>query len=110
MLGAFYPGTLNVYVAGQHDYAPNERNYPEPNHLQQQGYLTVRECTVNGIAAWLLRCECPGPSHRPPPIDGIHTMFEIIAREYIANIRYKSAIVLEFEEGVAHLKDLPWVT
>ncbi len=109
MLGTFHAGTLNVYVAGQHDYAPNERNYPEPNHLQQQGYLTIRECTVNGVAAWLLRCEFPGPSHKPPPIDAPHTMFEIIGRERIEGIAYKSAVTLELEEGPQHLKNLPWV-
>ncbi len=109
LLGEIHPASLNVFVAGVHHYAPPIENRPNADCIRRQGSLYVRNCKVNGIDAFMLRNEHPGPTipgKRPPPIPAPHTMFEIVARSVIPGVGYGVEVVLEFEPGPEHLKKL----
>ncbi len=108
LLGAIHPASLNVYVPGVHGYAP-DRSSLYADCIRQQGGLYIRHCKVNGVDAFMVRTEHPGPTFpgkRPPPIPAPHTMFEIVARSVIPGVGYGVEVVLEFEPGPEHLKKL----
>jgi hypothetical protein len=108
LLGQIHPASLNVFVPGAHDYAPNASNYPNPGYIRGQKYLAARACKVNGVEAFILRNEHPGPSYRRgSPIPAPNTMFEIVARTVIPNVDHGAEVTLEFDEGDEHLKKLP---
>jgi len=74
--------------------------------------LLVRDCTLNGHAAFILRSEHPGRAydgpgrHVPTRLPQPNTMFEVVA-PYLPWVRYGVEVTLEFDPRPETLRRLP---
>ena len=91
-----YPGTLNVYVRGDHFMIGDGF---DPGGARANGFVWALPCTVNGSPAFVVRNEMNGPESNdllPPP----RTLFEIVAEKCLCDVlglRRGSTVVLEFD-------------
>ena len=74
--------------------------------------LPVRDCTLNGHAAFLLRTEYPGKAYRAPnivaptPIPQPNIMFEIVGPK-IPGVSYGATLELVFDPDPSQVRKLP---
>jgi hypothetical protein len=96
LLGSIHPASLNIFVPGEYHLVSTAQGFHR-DHILAQGGLDVLECMVNGVRAFILRTEYPGPWYRrgytiPQP----NTMFEVVATERIPRIDWGAEVTLEF--------------
>jgi hypothetical protein len=101
-----YPASINVFVSARdrfdlchvrHPYFREEDEELRQEGVRKKGYLLARPCLVNGVEAFVLRTEHPGPrfkGKKPPPIKPPHTMFEVVATRKLPWVRYDAAVEL----------------
>jgi hypothetical protein len=118
-----HPGSINVFVStvghpelprSNHPFfREHEDEWMHPNRgIRAKGHLLVRDCTLNGHRAFLLRTEQPGKvwdgpgvAHPAPLVAQPNIAFEIVA-EFIPGIAYGSAATLVFDPDLP-LRTIP---
>ena len=91
-----YPGSINLYVLGDHHLFLQQLVAYEPRtrtHTLMPPPARRVACLVEGAAAWIIRTEFPERFFGPP---GDHTMLEIVAPAQIPDVAYERTLSLEF--------------
>jgi hypothetical protein len=102
LLGAsIHPASINLFVPGKHDHLfPYDQIPLRPDEVHRRGYLMYRGCSLAGHPAFILRTESPGKAYSSPgrqcatPIAQPNTMFEIVARARLPEVKYGARLQL----------------
>ena len=113
-----HPGSINLFVSavghpelssgGKFPFFPRD-DFPIPDHIRARGVLCVRDCLVNGYAAFALRTEHPGRAFDGPNnlvatrMPQPNTMFEIVA-QFIPGIAYGAEVDFVFDTHPTKLR------
>jgi hypothetical protein len=116
-----HPGSINVFVSAtehpeflgcKHPFFRRDVDEPvEPSRIRQQGFLLVRECDLNGQAAFILRTESPGKAYDgpnreiPTRLAQPNTMFEIVA-PFLPGIEYGVRATIAFDPAPHKLRKI----
>lgn len=118
-----HPGSINVFASvndapeigrSAHPFFREnlDDEFIHPVAIRQRGEMLARVCTVNGVAAFILRTEHPGAAYSAPGVRKQtflaqpNTMFEVIGTAKIPGIAYGVQVEFAFDPDPSALLHL----